>query len=48
MIPKARYSASLGFGALVGEHGREGSLGDSILKELYSFIGEGSGSRRTT
>jgi len=27
--------------ALVAEHGREGSLGDSLLKELYSFVGEG-------
>ena len=27
--------------ALVAEHGREGSLGDSLLDELYSFVGEG-------
>ena len=27
--------------ALVAEHGREGSLGDSLLEELYSFVGEG-------
>ena len=26
---------------LVAEHGEEGSLGDSLLKELYSFVGEG-------
>jgi serine phosphatase RsbU (regulator of sigma subunit)/predicted ester cyclase len=26
---------------LVGEHGEEGSLGDYLLKELYSFVGEG-------
>jgi serine phosphatase RsbU (regulator of sigma subunit)/predicted ester cyclase len=26
---------------LVAEHGKEGSLGDSLLKELYSFTGEG-------
>ena len=27
--------------ALVAEHGEERSLGDSLLKELYSFVGEG-------
>jgi serine phosphatase RsbU (regulator of sigma subunit) len=27
--------------ALVAEHGREGSLGDSLLEELFSFVGEG-------
>ena len=27
--------------ALVAEHGKEGSLGDSLLRELYSFVGEG-------
>jgi serine phosphatase RsbU (regulator of sigma subunit) len=27
--------------ALVAEHGRGGSLGDSLLDELYSFVGEG-------
>jgi serine phosphatase RsbU (regulator of sigma subunit)/predicted ester cyclase len=27
--------------ALVAEHGKERSLGDSLLKELYSFTGEG-------
>jgi steroid delta-isomerase-like uncharacterized protein len=27
--------------ALVAEHGKEGSLGDSLLGELYSFVGEG-------
>jgi serine phosphatase RsbU (regulator of sigma subunit) len=27
--------------ALIGEHGEEGSLGDLLLEELYSFVGEG-------
>jgi steroid delta-isomerase-like uncharacterized protein len=27
--------------ALIGEHGEERSLGDLLLKELYSFVGEG-------
>jgi serine phosphatase RsbU (regulator of sigma subunit) len=27
--------------ALVVEHGEEGSLEDSLLEELYSFVGEG-------
>jgi serine phosphatase RsbU (regulator of sigma subunit) len=27
--------------ALVAEHGKVGSLGDSLLEELYSFVGEG-------
>ena len=27
--------------ALVRQHGGEGSLGDSLLEELYSFVGEG-------
>ena len=27
--------------ALVAEHGEERSLGDSLLEELYSFVGEG-------
>ena len=27
--------------ALVAEHGEESSLGDSLLEELYSFVGEG-------
>jgi serine phosphatase RsbU (regulator of sigma subunit) len=27
--------------ALVAEHGEEGSLGDYLLEELYSFVGEG-------
>jgi serine phosphatase RsbU (regulator of sigma subunit) len=26
---------------LVRQHGGEGSLGDSLLEELYSFVGEG-------
>jgi serine phosphatase RsbU (regulator of sigma subunit) len=26
---------------VVGEHGKERSLGDSLLEELYSFVGEG-------
>jgi serine phosphatase RsbU (regulator of sigma subunit) len=26
---------------LVAEHGEEGSLGDLLLEELYSFTGEG-------
>src|SRR5215218_7345399 len=28
-------------GKLVAEHGAEGSLGDLLLEELYSFVGEG-------
>jgi serine phosphatase RsbU (regulator of sigma subunit) len=27
--------------ALVAEHGEEGSLGDFLLEELHSFVGEG-------
>jgi serine phosphatase RsbU (regulator of sigma subunit) len=27
--------------ALVAEHGEEGSLEETLLKELYSFVGEG-------
>jgi serine phosphatase RsbU (regulator of sigma subunit) len=27
--------------SLVAEHGEEGSVGDLLLKELYSFVGEG-------
>jgi serine phosphatase RsbU (regulator of sigma subunit) len=27
--------------ALVAEHGEKGSLADSLLEELYSFVGEG-------
>jgi hypothetical protein len=27
--------------ALVAEHGEEVSLGDFLLEELYSFVGEG-------
>src|SRR3712207_5671776 len=27
--------------ALIAQHGKEGSLGDSLLGELYSFVGEG-------
>ena len=27
--------------ALVAEHGRDGSLGGSLLDELYSFVGDG-------
>jgi serine phosphatase RsbU (regulator of sigma subunit) len=27
--------------ALIAEHGEKGSLGDSLLEELYSFVGEG-------
>ena len=27
--------------ALVAEHGEEESLGDLLLEELYSFVGEG-------
>jgi hypothetical protein len=26
---------------LIAVHGEEGSLGDSLLEELYSFVGEG-------
>ncbi len=33
--------------SLVAEHGEERSLGDFLLDELYSFVGE-AGSRRTT
>src|ERR687897_673935 len=28
-------------GALIAEHGKEGSLGDLCLEKLYSFVGEG-------
>jgi serine phosphatase RsbU (regulator of sigma subunit) len=28
-------------GALIAEHGEESSLVDSLLEELYSFVGEG-------
>ena len=27
--------------ALVAQHGEERSLGDSLMEELYSFVGEG-------
>jgi serine phosphatase RsbU (regulator of sigma subunit) len=27
--------------SLVAEHGEEGSVGDLLLEELYSFVGEG-------
>jgi serine phosphatase RsbU (regulator of sigma subunit) len=27
--------------ALIAEHGEEGSLGHILLKELYSFVGDG-------
>ena len=27
--------------ALIAEHREEGSLGDLLLRELYSFVGEG-------
>jgi hypothetical protein len=27
--------------ALIAEHGEESSLGDFLLEELYSFVGEG-------
>jgi serine phosphatase RsbU (regulator of sigma subunit) len=27
--------------ALVAEHGKQGSLGDYLMEELYSFVGEG-------
>jgi serine phosphatase RsbU (regulator of sigma subunit) len=27
--------------ALIAEHGEERSLGDSLLEELYSFVGDG-------
>jgi serine phosphatase RsbU (regulator of sigma subunit) len=27
--------------ALIAEHGEERSLGDFLMKELYSFVGEG-------
>ena len=33
---------------LVAEHGEERSLGDLLLEELFSFVGERAGSRRTT
>jgi serine phosphatase RsbU (regulator of sigma subunit) len=26
---------------LVAEHGEEGALGDFLMEELYSFVGEG-------
>ena len=27
--------------ALIAEHGEESSLGDFLMEELYSFVGEG-------
>jgi serine phosphatase RsbU (regulator of sigma subunit) len=27
--------------ALISEHGKEGSLGEFLMEELYSFVGEG-------
>jgi hypothetical protein len=27
--------------ALIAEHGKEGSLGEFLMEELYSFVGEG-------
>jgi serine phosphatase RsbU (regulator of sigma subunit) len=27
--------------ALIAEHGKQGSLGEFLLEELYSFVGEG-------
>jgi hypothetical protein len=27
--------------ALVADHGEEGTFGDFLLKELYSFVGQG-------
>jgi hypothetical protein len=35
-----RFSASLGC-ALVAEHGEERPLGEFLMQELYSFVGEG-------
>jgi hypothetical protein len=37
-----RCSASLGYASLfIAEHGEESSLGDFLLEQLYSFVGEG-------
>ena len=39
--PKVRCSAFPRLRALIAEHAEEGSLGDLLLEELYSFVGEG-------
>jgi serine phosphatase RsbU (regulator of sigma subunit) len=39
--PKGQMFGFARLRALVGEHGKERSLGDSLLEELYSFVGEG-------
>src|SRR5215217_927184 len=39
--PKGHMFGFPRLGKLVAEHGAEGSLGDLLLEELYSFVGEG-------
>jgi hypothetical protein len=43
MMPNglAIYNCSTRLRALVAEHGEERALGDFLLEELYSFVGEG-------
>jgi hypothetical protein len=33
--------------ALIAEHGKEGSLGEFLMEELYSFVGEGGAINRS-
>ena len=39
--PKGEMFGFLRLRALIAEHGEEGSLGDFLLEQLYSFTGEG-------
>jgi serine phosphatase RsbU (regulator of sigma subunit) len=39
--PKGEMFGFPRLGALVAEHGKKRSLGDALLEELYSFVGEG-------
>ena len=39
--PKGEMFGFLRLRELVAEHGEEKALGDSLLEELYSFVGEG-------
>jgi len=39
--PKGKMFGFPRLRALIAEHGRDGSLGDSLMEELYSFVGEG-------
>jgi hypothetical protein len=44
MLRSSPYSTMFGFPrlrALVAEHGEERTLGNLLLEELYSFVGEG-------